>query len=453
MRSTLQNFRLVLIVLYVGLTGTLFLSCDDEKPQAVPTVITGTITNIKETSATAKGEITNDGTLEILASGFVYSNTNAAPTLQDNFVETTDTEDEFTSELSGLTSSTTYHIRAFASNKKGTGYGDVVDFTTGNAAPVASNVVITGGTEVNRQLTVTYAYNDSENDTESGTTFQWYVANDATGVGEAAINGATANTYIVQETEKGKYIRAGVTPKATAGNASGAEVKSAFVGAIGEATTVTFMYNGQQVTYGIIISVTGKKWLDRNLGAANAPTAYNDYANYGDLFQWGRFADGHQRVSRTGPNDADVSAVNGTTSTTAPYQTSSIDNPAHSLFIVNADIPNDWRIPQNNNLWQVVSGTNNPCPQGWRIPTAEEWAAENLGTITEAYTKLKITFTGIRAGDSGLFFQATTFGRYWTSTVDATDPTLSRRTSINTTGTTQSAIFRNNGYACRCIKN
>ncbi len=45
---------------------------------------------------------------------------------------------------------------------------------------------------------------------------------------------------------------------------------------------------------------TGKTWMDRNLGASQAATSSNDAASYGDLYQWGRRADGHQcRTSAT----------------------------------------------------------------------------------------------------------------------------------------------------------
>ncbi|HEX9827435.1 MAG TPA: hypothetical protein VGA80_12630 [Flavobacteriaceae bacterium] len=351
--------------------------------------------------------------------------------------------------MENLQSGTTYYVRAYAINGIGTGYGEAISFMTNNGLPIASNVTINGTVEANLEVSASYIYSDAENDPESGTTFQWYVADDATGTNETAISGATNVNYTISIDYENKFIAVGITPKASSGNSPGDEVKSAYFG-VGEATTVTFMYNNEEVTYSIINSpTTGRRWLDRNLGAPNAPSSVDDYSNYGDLFQWGRLADGHQLMVRNGPSDADMSPVNGTTSTSEPYETSSNDDPGHSLFIVNKDAPNDWRIEQNDNLWQGVDGTNNPCPSGWRIPTAEEWAAENLGTITDAFTKLKITFTSIRSGSTGLIFQSITNARYWTSTVSGTMATYNQ---TNNTNTTQTTTFRNNGYACRCIK-
>ncbi|GHB53105.1 hypothetical protein [Mongoliitalea lutea] len=39
---------------------------------------------------------------------------------------------------------------------------------------------------------------------------------------------------------------------------------------------------------------TGRVWMDRNLGASQAATHISDNLAYGDLYQWGRGADGHQ---------------------------------------------------------------------------------------------------------------------------------------------------------------
>jgi uncharacterized protein (TIGR02145 family) len=100
---------------------------------------------------------------------------------------------------------------------------------------------------------------------------------------------------------------------------------------------------------------TGRVWMDRNLGASRVATSSTDTQAYGDLYQWGRGADGHEK--RNSP----------TTSTL-----SSTDQPSHGSFI----LASDWRSPQNNNLWLGVNGVNNPCPTGYRIPTEAEWNAE-----------------------------------------------------------------------------
>jgi hypothetical protein len=452
MKPIIHFFKIASMLLTIGLSVILVGACDDEEPSTLPTVTTGTVQDITTTSVSVSGEIADDGNAAVIATGFVYSSIVAEPTLADEKVELTDTEKNFSATLTGLHSGTAYHLRAYVTNSVGTAYGQTVDFTTGNAPPEATNVSVTGQAQVNQLLTATYVYHDAEGDAQGATTFQWYVANDGAGASETPIADATANTFSVQEAQTGKFIRVGVKPKALSGTDAGAETKSGWVGAVGEATTVTFTYNNQEVTYGILTSAaTGRKWLDRNLGATNAPTAYNDFANYGDLFQWGRRADGHQLVNRTGATTADVTG-SGTTTTL-----SDSDTPPHASFIVNGSSPADWRIPQNANLWQGVNGINNPCPPGWRIPTKAEWEAELIIggtplTIAQAYERLKLTLGGFRTGITGAFQNPESSGRYWSSTMGGTSTINPVRFSITPTLTSQTADFRAHGMMCRCTK-
>ncbi|MBN4083020.1 DUF11 domain-containing protein, partial [bacterium AH-315-A23] len=110
---------------------------------------------------------------------------------------------------------------------------------------------------------------------------------------------------------------------------------------------------------------TGKTWMDKNLGATQVATSSTDTAAYGDLYQWGRLTDGHEKR---------------TSSTTTAI--SSNDMPGHGDFIINTLNWGDWRSPNNNNLWQGVTGTNNPCPNGYRIPTNAELDAERLSWVS-----------------------------------------------------------------------
>lgn len=111
---------------------------------------------------------------------------------------------------------------------------------------------------------------------------------------------------------------------------------------------------------------TGRIWMDRNLGATRVATSKVDYLAYGDLYQWGRGSDGHQLINWTSSTSG--TPVNGTTITL-----SNSSSPGHSLFILGATNTGDWLVTQNDNLWQGVSGINNPCPAGFRLPTLDEF--------------------------------------------------------------------------------
>lgn len=107
--------------------------------------------------------------------------------------------------------------------------------------------------------------------------------------------------------------------------------------------------------------ITGETWMDRNLGAIQVATSSTDPDSYGDLYQWGRAADGHE------------SPTSGTTSANATTAVPDAGNAWDGLFITETSPPVDWLTPQDNTLWQGVSGTNNPCPSGYRLPTEAEW--------------------------------------------------------------------------------
>ena len=107
---------------------------------------------------------------------------------------------------------------------------------------------------------------------------------------------------------------------------------------------------------GAEVSNVGQTWLACNLGATQVATASNDSLAYGDLYQWGRLRDGHQL------------RTSGTTGTQ-----SSGNVPGHNNFITGNP---DWRASQNDTLWQGLTGINNPCPSGFRLPSATELESE-----------------------------------------------------------------------------
>jgi uncharacterized protein (TIGR02145 family) len=194
---------------------------------------------------------------------------------------------------------------------------------------------------------------------------------------------------------------------------------------VNDTNKVRFTYNGKEVTYGIIISsVTGRKWLDRNLGAAQSATAYDDYKAYGDLFQWGRPADGHQLINWT--SSVSATPLNGSSTILATS-----DIPGHSNFIIPPfAFPLDWRNDNNRNRW--VTSAQGPCPAGWHVPTIAEWLAEVsktkggtaiTGGMTDrnsGYNILKLTINAVRLvdgpGSVNFYSAGWTAGYYWSST-------------------------------------
>ena len=98
-------------------------------PPKVPEVATGAAT-VGSTTATVHGSVDYACGSEITARGFVYSTTDN-PKLDAGTSSTTGSgKGSFTASLSGLSPNTTYYFRAYATNALGTGYANVVSFTT-----------------------------------------------------------------------------------------------------------------------------------------------------------------------------------------------------------------------------------------------------------------------------------------------------------------------------------
>ncbi len=151
---------------------------------------------------------------------------------------------------------------------------------------------------------------------------------------------------------------------------------------------------------------SGHAWMDRNLGASRVATSSTDTEAYGDLYQWGRYSDGHEKRS---------------SGITAQNATSDSDVPGHSDFILVTNDPWDWRDPQKNTLWQPDSGLNNPCPAGFRLPINTEWQAERESWTTKdaagAFgSPLKLVLAGKRESTYGTIIETTSQGIYWAST-------------------------------------
>lgn len=109
---------------------------------SVPTLTTTAATAILAYTATVGGNISLDGGAAISASGVVFSSSNNNPQIGglgviDSTTNPLITNGAFTFGIGGLTHSTKYYFRAYASNAVGTAYGALDSFTT---APVVSTL-------------------------------------------------------------------------------------------------------------------------------------------------------------------------------------------------------------------------------------------------------------------------------------------------------------------------
>jgi hypothetical protein len=98
-------------------------------PATIPDILTISVSSITQTTAFSGGMIISNGASPITACGVCWS-TSRNPTIDDN--KTTEPIDRITfiSYLTGLSSNTTYNLRAYSTNSIGTAYGVEISFKT-----------------------------------------------------------------------------------------------------------------------------------------------------------------------------------------------------------------------------------------------------------------------------------------------------------------------------------
>lgn len=178
-----------------------------------------------------------------------------------------------------------------------------------------------------------------------------------------------------------------------------------------------------------------------NLGAENVT---NPCECLGDMYQWGRRDDGHEK--RTSPGSWVTGGI-GNIDLDSYGQVASTDD-MYGKFIFST--AQDWRNPSINTLWG--DGTDgyfqdkangDPCPAGWKIPSQKQWGAIykggiltgapgaatannwfEIGTWTAdgavgnlVESALFLPAAGYRNNSGGSFDEIGTGGYYWSSTI------------------------------------
>jgi len=218
----------------------------------------------------------------------------------------------------------------------------------------------------------------------------------------------------------------------------------------GDTSCVTFTYKGQQVTYTTVRGADGKVWLQQNLGSRQVATAMADTESYGDLFQWGRWDDGHQnRNSAT----TTVPAINNPTGLSGITSFILGNNPAWWSTNALSDL---WNGANTSAITSEVSV--DPCKAigaGWKLPSQADWVAavgaEGMSSAANAFTsKLKLPAAGYRSQSTGGFTYVGERGYYWSGDVaNSGGKYLYNSTAL---ANPNSGGPRAQGQSVRCIK-
>ena len=157
-----------------------------------PALFTTQPSAITQTGAVSGGTITSNGGAVITVSGICWSQT-LNPTTADSKTTDGTTTGTFTSNLTGLTAGTLYHVRAYATNGAGTAYGNEVTFTTTNSAPTLTTVAVTAITQTTAVSGGTITSNGGSVITVSG--ICWSTSASPTTVNAKTTDGTTTGTF------------------------------------------------------------------------------------------------------------------------------------------------------------------------------------------------------------------------------------------------------------------
>ncbi|MBR6775969.1 MAG: hypothetical protein IKM23_09730, partial [Bacteroidales bacterium] len=102
---------------------------DEDNEILLPTVSTLSIDSVTCTAAFVSSGVVSDGGAEVTTYGVCWS-VNHYPTICHNHTRDGKGVGEFTSEITELYPNKTYYVRAYATNEKGTAYGEELSFTT-----------------------------------------------------------------------------------------------------------------------------------------------------------------------------------------------------------------------------------------------------------------------------------------------------------------------------------
>lgn len=238
----------------------------------LPTVTTADVTDITQNTAVSGGNVTDDGGAAVTARGVCWSK-DPNPTIDNSFISNGNGTGSFTIEISGLTSATTYYVRAYATNSEGTSYGEQKTFTTLQyiQLPTVTTTIVTNVTST----TATSGGNvtDDGGATVTARGVCWSTSPDPTIDDNKTSDGNGTGAFTSQLTNLTHsttyYIRAYAT------NSEGTSY--------GEqkyfSTLSDGMINGHQyVDLGLS---SGLKWATCNVGA-DSPEDYGNYYAWGE---------------------------------------------------------------------------------------------------------------------------------------------------------------------------
>lgn len=312
------QMKLFIKILIISISaGISYYSTGCEEVRS-PLVRTSLISNISDSHATCEGVILDEGSSGILASGIRWSS-DSTFSMAMNVTNVGAISGRFLNELDNLTKGTKYYVRAYATNKSGIGYGDIVSFTTQSHITAlttnpATDISETGATlngsipAVNSSLITAFEYGQTGSYSNliiqpqnSATDNQLHVKVHLSNL----ITGTTYHYRIIEISSSDTIF--------------------------GNEQKFTTVFSDADGNHYNILPIGGQVWMGENLKT----TRYNN----GDL------------IITTSPYDLDISNDDR-----PEYQWPGKDANAGRYY-----------------TYYVVTDSRKICPAGWHVPSDEEW--------------------------------------------------------------------------------
>ncbi|OFX89191.1 MAG: hypothetical protein A2X00_16510 [Bacteroidetes bacterium GWE2_32_14] len=409
-----------------------------------PIIITAEVTDIKVDSAVVGGDVLDNGGTAIVEKG-VYWGTTENTINTGAKISMGSGDGPFSDTLSGLSRGVTYYVRAFATNGKGTSYGNELSFITTVELPLVSTI-IPRNVETHSAVAGGNISSDGGSAiTERGIYWGTSVESENTGTKMALGNGIgsfldtinnltpgtiyyvkafATNSFGTNYGEEISFTTLGEIPSATTVKQSNLEAYSStlngLVNAHNLSTTVSFEY-GTSTAYGQTANASenpvtgnGDSTVSANISNLLANTLYhfrvvaiNELGtNYGDDLSFttvitgltGSVVDADannyqtigigyqcwmtQNLKTTKYNDGtNITLVNND----SIWNT--LTSGGYCFYDTNATYKNTYGALYN---WYAVN-TNKLCPTGWHVPTESDYDTliSYLGGATEVGKKLK----------------------------------------------------------------
>ncbi len=323
----------------------------------LPVVLTDSIYPVELSTATAGGRITTDGGAPIIARGVCW-NLTENPTIADNHTSDSTGIGLFVSRLTGLTPGATYHIRAYATNTKGTAYGADSIFTTKTEASLP--IIVTGKVSVINASSVSAGGSVISNGGDEI-------------LARGVIWSRSANPTIDLSTKTTEGTDLGVFKSQITGLSSATTyyIRAYATNGVGTAY-------GKETSISIVMNETGPEITDID------GNIYKTVYIGNQLWMAENLKTVHYRDGTAIPSDPLTSSewLGLTNGALCYYDNDPLNNKSIYGPLYN---------------WYAVADERTLCPSGWHVPTNDEYMElrDYLGGLSIAGAKMKETESGL----------------------------------------------------------